>query len=109
MQHKPINESTTLKIIAQAIQTKQMIAATYNGAKIELCPHELYVRHQSVYLRALNPNKSRRHDEEAALGNFNITGMSEVTPSGRPFSPLPTFSAAASGNSEQSIMSVVDG
>jgi len=98
-----------MEVIAHAIQAKQMIAATYNGAKIELCPHELFVRRQSVYLRALNPNKSRRHDEEANLGNFNITGMSEVVSSNRSFSPLPSFSEIASGTDEQSIMSVIDG
>lgn len=109
MQHATANDSTAMEIIARAIHAKQMITARYNGARIELCPHELFVRRQAVYLRALNPNKSRRHDEVATLGDFNITGMSDVTPSSRPFNPLPSFSKVASGVNEQSIISVLDG
>lgn len=107
MQHSQIEEATALEIIGRAIQAKQMISATYNGAKIELCPHELFVRHQSVYLKALNPNKSRKHDEEATLGKFSIVGLSHVTPTSRRFSPLPSFRTAA-GEDEQSIVSVID-
>ena len=61
-----------------------------------------------MYLRAFNPDKSRRHDEEPALGKFNIAGMSEVIMSKRPFTPLPSFVEVASIG-EQSIVSVLDG
>lgn len=105
MQH---DLSSGLNAIANAIQAKRVIVATYNGARIELCPHELFVRDQSMYLRALNPNKRRRHDEEPALGKFNIAGMSEVTVSRRLFTPLPSFAGVASSG-EQSIVSVLDG
>jgi len=108
MQHAPTQNPNAMEIIAFAIQTRKMIAATYNGAKIELCPHELFVRRQSVYLRALNPNKSRRNDEIPTLGNFNLTGMSDVAPSSRRFSPLPSYSEVVSGTDEQSILSVID-
>lgn len=109
MQHSPSEDATAIEIIGRAIQAKQMISATYNGAKVELCPHELFVRHQSVYLKALNPNKNRKHDEDATLGKFSIAGLSHVTPSSRRFSPLPSFSTVASGHGEQSIVSVIDG
>ena len=49
MQHDPSN---ALNVIANAIQAKRVIVATYNGAKIELCPHEIFVRDQALYLRA---------------------------------------------------------
>lgn len=107
MQHSQPAEASTLEIIGRAIQATRMISATYNGAKIELCPHELFMRHQSVYLKAYNPNKSRKHDEEATLGKFSVAGLSHVIPSSRQFSPLPLF-AVASGQGEQSIVSVID-
>jgi|TARA_B100000378_G_C18024416_1_gene405310 hypothetical protein len=105
MQHDPSN---ALNVIANAIQATRVIVATYNGAKIELCPHEIFVRDQALYLRAFNPDKSRRHDEEPALGKFNIAGMTEVTLSKHLFIPLPSFLGVASIG-EQSIVSVLDG
>ena len=107
MQHDQTDAPRALDAIAHAIQNKRVIAATYNGARIELCQHELFVRDQSMFLRAFNPNKSRRHDEEPSLGKFNIAGMSEVTLSGRMFTPLPSF-GKAEGTGEQSIVSVLD-
>lgn len=61
-----------------------------------------------MYLKALNPNKSRRHDEEPTLGKFNIAGISEVTLSDRLFTPLPSIVGVASIG-EQSLVSVLDG
>lgn len=85
-----------------------MVAVTYNGTQLDLCPHQLIMRHQSVYLRALNPLKGRRHDEEPSLGNFNIAGLSNISVTEQPFEPLPAFEGKPEREDDRSLISVLD-
>ncbi|MWV28206.1 WYL domain-containing protein [Aurantiacibacter rhizosphaerae] len=108
MQHETTLEKTTLATIAEAIQLKRVIMVTYNGERLQLNPHQLFARHHSVYLRAFNPAKSLRHDEDPTLGNFNIAGMSDIDVTTDAFEPLASFDAEVVKAGDNALVSVDD-
>ena len=85
MQHEPV------QLIFKAIVERQAVSVVYNGQTIELHPHQVFMRHGDVFVRALNPNKGRRHDEEPALGEFKLAGLKSIEPAGATFEPLASF------------------
>lgn len=88
MQHEVSDTARKIELAMEAIVTKSKLEVTYNGATLELCPHQLFVRHDSVYLRAFNPNKSRRVDEEPSLGSYKIDGLSGLNVTKVAFDPI---------------------
>ncbi len=71
-----------------AIERRAAVRVRYNGGIIELHPHQLVERNGATYLRAVNPAKARRSDEELSLGLFHLAGLSDLTLCGHGFEPL---------------------
>ena len=96
MHNNQDNQARSAEILAEAIHRKQIVEATYNAASLKLAPHQLFLRNDALYVAALNPQKSRRVDEEPALGVFKLAGLSGVALTDQPFSPVSSFGEKAS-------------
>ncbi|WP_088308093.1 hypothetical protein [Novosphingobium sp. B 225] len=72
----------------EAIATRKLIRADYNGAELKLAPHLLFDRHGDLYLGAFNPAKARRSDAEPALGYFKLAGLHNLALTDDAFEPL---------------------
>ncbi|WP_427965068.1 hypothetical protein [Altererythrobacter sp.] len=103
MQHNSDSHESTMEAVVRAIQTRRVIEAEYNGTRMMLSPHQLFVRHGSVFIKAYNPSKSRRHDEEPTLGVFNIVGMKNVMLTEQSFEPLVDFDGQLPRGDETSL------
>ena len=88
MQQEALPSDPTVGVCAIAIRARAVLKATYNGAEMTLHPHQLVERNEAIYLRAVNPAKNRREDEDAALGFYHLAGMGDVVLEGRQFEPL---------------------
>jgi len=88
MHHSSDETGYKIAICTLAIEKRAAVRATYNGAEIELHPHQVVERNGAPYLRATNPAKARRHDEDPALGFFHLGGLSDLTLCGHSFEPL---------------------
>jgi hypothetical protein len=95
MQHETETIEGRAAICSLAIERRLVLAARYNGAEIELHPHQLVERNGVAYLRAVNPAKSLRSDEISALGFFHLGGLGELALRPRTFDPLPPASLEA--------------
>lgn len=91
MQHSPESRARSAEILAEAIHERHLVEATYNGAVMKLAPYQLFVRHDALYVRALNPQKSRGPDQEPVLGVFKLDGLSGLALTDLPFDPVPSF------------------
>lgn len=80
--------ATSGDVLANAIETRTLVRARYNSTELELAPHMLFLRNDSLYLSAVNPNKKRRADEAPSLGHFNIAGLSDIRATETAFEPL---------------------
>ncbi len=100
--------SAKISAVLDAVTARRVIEVTYNGIRMELWPHEIFVRNQAIYVRAHNPRKARRHDEEPGLGNFNAAGLSDVTLAAARFTPLPSFDGRVEKDGDQTIAAVND-
>lgn len=76
------------RLLIEAIATRRMIAADYNGARITLAPHVLFTRHGDLFIGALNPAKKIRNDEEPSLGYFKLKGLKAIALAEDAFEPL---------------------
>ena len=83
----------TRMTLLQAIATKRMVAADYNGARLTLAPRLMFERHGDLFVSALNPAKSIRSDEDPRLGHFKLGGLSAVELLEQEFDPLPGYEA----------------
>lgn len=79
---------TKIALCTLAIERRAAVKALYNGETVELHPHQLVERNGLPYLRATNPAKARRVDEEPSLGFFHLGGLSDLTLCGHSFEPL---------------------
>lgn len=93
-------------ILMEAIATRRLVVARYNGNAITLAPHVLFERHGDLAITAVNPNKARRSDEEPTLGQFKLAGLSAVEITDEPFEPLATCDGAAPRSDDAVILSV---
>ncbi|MDE2564120.1 MAG: hypothetical protein KGL48_17930 [Sphingomonadales bacterium] len=109
MQHPNDDPATKAEIVAKAIKTRQMIEATYNGALLTLAPHQLFVRRDSLYVGAINPQKARRQDEEPTLGVFKLAGLSKVSVTGLAFDPVTPLGGQPSQPEDMVLASVAQG
>ena len=106
MQQGTIRNDEIVGVCTVAIRARAVLKATYNGAEMTLHPHQLVERNDATYLRAVNPAKNRREDEEAALGFYHLAGMSEVVLEGRQFEPLAEERLAPARETDRVIESV---
>ena len=80
--------------LMEAIARKRVVVARYNGEEIRLAPHLLFVRHDELYVRALNMSKAWRSDDDRRLGQFKLAGLAETELLDDEFDPLPAYDAA---------------
>lgn len=88
MQETPAESAPAERLLIEAIATRRLVMADYNGRTIALAPHQLFERHGDLFIGAYNPAKSRRSDEEPALGYFKLKGLSNIALSPDSFEPL---------------------
>lgn len=84
---------TTERILIEAIALKRHVLVEYNGAELLLAPHQLFSRHDELFVSAFNPRKNWRSEEEFRLGHFKLDGLSNVRVTEDSFDPLPDFDA----------------
>ena len=82
---------TVERTYIEAIARKRMVAGIYNGSAILLAPHQLFARHGELFVRALNTQRTPREDSEPRLGQFKLTGLSDVALTQETFEPLGSF------------------
>lgn len=109
MHNTPDHPAQSAEILAEAIHRKQIVEATYNTASMKLAPHQLFMRNDALYVAALNPGKSRRIDEEPALGVFKLAGLSRIALTDQPFTPVSPDSGKASRPGDVLLASVDEG
>jgi hypothetical protein len=95
------------RVIFKAIVEREALTAVYNGQTIELHPHQIFVRHDAMFVRAVNPNKGRRHDEAPSLGEFKLNGLRDLAAAGKAFDPLEGFTGAEERDGEQVLLAVI--
>ncbi|MFM5931672.1 MAG: hypothetical protein ACKOPQ_12255 [Novosphingobium sp.] len=93
-------------IVMEAIARKRLLAANYNGLRIDLAPHLLFERHGDLYVSALNLGKTWRSDEEPRLGQFKLAGLGAPEVLEGEFEPLPNFSPETPRETDTLILSV---
>jgi len=90
----------------EAIALKRLILAHYNGAEMLLAPHQLFSRHDELYVSAFNPRKNWRSEEERRLGHFKLDGLSNLRLTDETFEPLPDFDAIPPRETDQQVFTV---
>ncbi len=88
MQHTSTLPDTDERKFLEAIARRVLIRAEYNGAQLVLAPHQLFERHDELYVGALNTGKAWRSDDERRLGYFKLKGLRTVGLTEDPFEPL---------------------
>ena len=88
MQHES-SFTFTQAVLTDSMRERRMISAVYNNSALRLAPHRIVLRNDAFYLGAYNPDKSRRIDEDPALGYFKLDGLSQVGLLDETFDPLP--------------------
>lgn len=98
-------DDTRLKVM-EAIARRRRVTAQYNGTRMTLAPHQMFERHGSLFISALNLDKSWRSDDERRLGHFKLDGLGAAQVEEEEFEPLPTFEAAAPRDDDVLLMAV---
>lgn len=106
MQNAAPPEATSEKTLIEAIARMRLIVARYNGTEMRLAPHQLFSRHGELFVRAFNPLKNWRSEEERRLGDFKLAGLSDVALTEEPFEPLPSFDCAPPREGDQHLFAV---
>lgn len=88
MQQKISGRAQIVETLSQAIAEKRYVRTVYNSEDMILAPHQLFVRHDSLFLGAFNPNKNWRGPEDHRLSYFNISGFGAVRLQDDGFAPL---------------------
>lgn len=94
------------RAMIEAIALKRLILAHYNGAEMLLAPHQLFSRHDELYVSAFNPRKNWRSEEERRLGHFKLDGLSNLRLTEETFEPLPDFDAIPPRETDQQVFTV---
>lgn len=106
MHNALLDTDAKISLCTLAIERRAAVKARYNSADIELHPHQLVLRNGTPYLRATNPAKVRRVDEDPALGFFHLGGLSDLTLCGHSFEPLPGPSTAPARDTDTVLASL---
>lgn len=93
-------------IVMEAIARKRLLAANYNGLRIDLAPHLLFERHGDLFVSALNLGKTWRSDEDPRLGQFKLAGLGAPEVLEAEFEPLPGYSPEAPRETDTVLLSV---
>lgn len=88
MQHTQNPAETDERKFLEAIARRILIRADYNGTQLVLAPHQLFERHDELYVGALNTGKAWRSEDERRLGYFKLKGLSNVAITDAAFEPL---------------------
>lgn len=107
--HNDEKQASKLELLGEAIRRRRNIDATYNGGVLRLSPHQVFVRNDAFYLGAFNAQKSRRHDEEPTLGEYNLAGLSKLAVTAQSFEPLQSFDRSGIRPGDEVIMAVESG
>ncbi len=105
MQHQSSFEFVQA-VLGEAMRERTMVSATYNSSPLTLAPHQIVLRNNAFYLGAVNPNKSRRVDEDPALGYFKIDGLSDIALTRENFEPIPAEACAPVREGDQVIVAL---
>lgn len=93
-------------IVMEAIARRKLLAANYNGLRIDLAPHLLFERHGDLFVSALNLAKNWRSDEDPRLGQFKLAGLGAPEVLDAPFDPLPGYAPDAPRETDTVLLSV---
>ncbi len=106
MQHEPSDRAQTVETLSRAISEWRMVRATYNGAEMALAPHQLFVRHDALFVSAFNPGKNWRGPEDYRLSYFNIAGLGGVALQDNGFKPLDGFDSSLPRPEDQLLLAL---
>jgi hypothetical protein len=112
MQHKDETERASLPSddvrlgMMEAVASKLLVTATYNGREMTLAPHTLILRHGEMFAGALNLDKTWRSDESPRLGYFKLAGLSDVKVMRKQFEPIDGFQGALPQANDQLVLAV---
>lgn len=90
----------------EAIARRLLIRAQYNGTQILLAPHQLFKRHDELFIGALNTGKAWRSEDERRLGYFKLKGLSGLELTEDAFEPLPDAGTALPRETDTLLFSV---
>ena len=93
-------------IVMEAIARRKLLAANYNGLRIDLAPHLLFERHGDLFVSALNLAKNWRSDEDPRLGQFKLDGLGAAEVRDEAFEPLASFEPAAPTENDTLVLAV---
>lgn len=93
-------------VLAEAMRKRLMISVVYNSSTLTLAPHQVVLRNEALYVCAVNPHKSRRVDEDPALGYFKIEGLSHISLTEETFEPLPSEACLPAREDDRVIASI---
>jgi len=105
MQHES-GQPGLLRVLSEAIMGRRMVTAHYNGAALNLAPHQVFLRHGALYLAAFNPDKTWRGPDDYRLGHFNFAGLSEVAFIDTSFEPIAAYDGSAPGEHDAVLICV---
>lgn len=91
MQQPESGRVERIETLSRAISEWRFVRTTYNGAEMTLAPHQLFVRHDAMFVSAFNPEKNWRGPDDYRLSYFNVSGLGEVRLQERGFRPLPDY------------------
>ena len=98
-------DDTRLKVM-EAIARRRRVTAQYNGTRMTLAPHQMFERHGSLFISALNLDKSWRSDDERRLGHFKLDGLAQTELVDEGFDPLPAFEPVAPKDEDTLVLSI---
>ncbi len=104
---KPTN-GTHENFLVQAIAYRRRILATYNRERLRLEPHLLFFRGEHAFLLAFNPEKPVTRDEGPKLGQFKLSGLSDLALEKANFVPIVGFAGQAPKSDDSVIITAID-
>lgn len=91
MQQPDSGRVERIETLSRAISEWRLVQTTYNGAEMTLAPHQIFLRHDAMFVSAFNPAKNWRGPEDYRLSYFNVSGLGDVRLQERGFRPLPDY------------------
>lgn len=106
MQQSPPDRRQTVETLSRAIAEWRMVNTTYNGEEMTLAPHQLFLRHDAMFVGAFNPGKNWRGPDDYRLSFFNLAGLGEVQIQTRGFRPLADYDGALPRPEDRSLFAL---
>lgn len=102
-------DGTHENVLVQAIAYRRRILATYNRERLRLEPHLLFFRGEHAYILAFNTDKPITRDEGPKLGQFKLSGLSDIALETANFIPITGFAGQAPRPDDSVIVTAIDG